>query len=314
MPQLSFLSLAQQKKALKCERFLNEMRQVIPWEKITNLIQPYYSNNVFGRKPKSLLLMLRIYCLQQWYQLSDPGMEESIYDRISFQKFLELDLLQDSVPDETTILNFRHLLEENDLTHKIFALISNYLADKGLLLREGTIVDATIISSPTSTKNKEGKRDEEMSSTKKNNQWFFGMKTHVGVDVKRGIAHSYEFTTAKVHDRDCFPLLLHGEERSVFGDKAYSSDIDKNKARDADVFWGVLDKGKRNHPLSIKQKKRNRTFSSVRSKVEHIFQIIKHLWNYRKTRYKGIKKNASQLVMLLTLANLFKVRKKLLTA
>lgn len=314
MPQLSFLSLAQQKKALKCEKFLNEMKQVIPWEKITNLIKPHYSNNVFGRKPKSLLLMLQIYCLQQWYQLSDPGMEESIYDRISFQKFLELDLLQDSVPDETTILNFRHLLEENDLTHKIFALISNYLADKGLLLREGTIVDATIISSPTSTKNKEGKRDEEMSSTMKNDQWFFGMKTHVGVDIKHGIAHSYEFTTAKVHDKQCFPLLLHGRETSVFGDKAYSSDIDKNKARDADIFWGILDKGKRKHLLSTKQKKRNRTFSSIRSKVEHIFQIIKHLWNYRKTRYRGIRKNVSQLIMLLTLANLFKVRKKLLAA
>lgn len=312
MRQLSFIALAQQKKALRCERFLNEMNEVVPWKKITDLIQPYYNHNVFGRKAKSLLLMLKIYCLQQWYQLSDPGMEESIYDRISFQKFLDLDLLQDRVPDETTVLNFRHLLEEHDLTHKIFGIVNEYLAHKGLLLREGTIVDATIISSPTSTKNKEGKRDEEMSSTMKNDQWFFGMKTHIGVDVKNGIVHSYEFTTAKVHDKECFPLLLHGQESSVFGDKAYASDVDKNRARDADIFWGILDKAKRNQSLSPKQKKRNQVFSSIRSKVEHTFQIIKHLWHYKKTRYRGIKKNASQIVMLLTLANLFKARRKLL--
>lgn len=312
MSQLSFLSLAQNKKALRCERFLNEMTKIVPWEEICNEIRPFYSNGTTGRKPMPLIMMLKIYCLQQWYQLSDPSMEEAIYDRNSFQKFLNLDLLLCKVPDETTILHFRHLLEKHNLVKKIFELVANHLSKKGFLLKTGTIVDATIISSPSSTKNKDKKRDQEMSSTKKNNKWYFGMKAHIGVDSKSGLVHSCEFTSAKVHDRECLPSLLHGKEKAVFGDKGYVSDRDKYYARDAEVFWGVLDKGKRKHPLSKTQKKRNKKLSSIRAKVEHPFQIIKHLWGYRKTRYRGIEKNGTQLLMLFTLANLFKTRKKLL--
>ncbi len=180
------------------------------------------------------------------------------------------------------------------------------------MLREGTIVDATIISSPSSTKNKDEKRDVEMSSTKKNNKWYFGMKAHIGVDAKSGLVHSIEFTSAKVHDRDMFDSLLHGREKAVFGDKGYYSDKDKYYARDAAVFCGIMDKSKKGEHLSKKQKRRNKKLSCIRAKVEHPFQIIKHLWGYSKTRYKGIKKNSSQLLMLFTLANLFKIRKKLL--
>lgn len=312
MSQLSFLSIAQNRKTLKCERFLNEMTKVVPWEEISKEIKPFYCKGTIGRKPMPLIRMLKIYCLQQWYQLSDPGMEEAIYDRNSFQKFLRLDLLQDRVPDETTILHFRHLLEKHNLGKKIFKLISDHLSKKGFLLREGTIVDATIISSPKSTKNKDKKRDEEMGSTRKNNKWFFGMKAHIGVDVKSGLVHSVEFSSASIHDRVFFPSLLHGKEEAVFGDKGYYSEKDKYYARDADVFWGVLDKGKRGHSLSKKQKKRNKKLSSIRAKVEHPFQIIKHLWGYSKTRYRGIEKNASQLSIMFALANLFKIRKKLL--
>ena len=314
MSQLTFLSLAGSKKALRCEKFLNEMKKVIPWKSICSMIAPHYSKGIFGRKPMPLLLMLQIHCLQQWYQLSDPAMEEAIYDRNSFQKFLSLDLLKDRVPDETTILNFRHLLEKHALMEKIFVMIKSYLAQKGLLMKEGTIVDATLISSPSSTKNCEKKRDPEMSSTKKNNKWYFGMKAHIGVDAKSGIIHSCDFTTAKIHDKKCLPSLLHGEEESVFGDKGYTSDEDKNKAREAEIYWGILDKAKPFHPLSSKQKKRNKKLSSIRSKVEHPFQVIKCLWGYRKTRYRGIQKNANQLMMLFALTNLFKMRKKLLLA
>jgi len=312
MSQLSFLSIAQNKKTLRCECFLNEMKKIIPWQKVCDLIRPYYSTGALGRKPMPMLTMIKIYCLQQWYQLSDPAMEEAIYDRNSFQKFLELDLIESNVPDETTILHFRHLLEEQGLLEEIFNMINKYLEKKGLLLKKGTIVDATIISSPSSTKNKDKKRDPEMGSTKKNNTWYFGMKAHIGVDSHTGIVHSCEFTSASIHDRDCLPSLLHGKEEAVFGDKGYVSEKDKVYARDAEVFWGVLDKGKRNKGLSNKQKKRNKKLSSVRAKVEHPFCVIKHLWGYRKTRYKGILKNASQLLMLFTLSNLYKTRRKLL--
>lgn len=312
MSQLSFLSIAQNKKTLRCERFLNDMKKIVPWKKVCDLTRPYYSTNALGRKPMPLLMMIKIYCLQQWYQLSDPAMEEAIYDRNSFQKFLELDLIEGNVPDETTILHFRHLLERNNLMEKIFNMINKYLEEKGFLLKKGTIVDATIISSPSSTKNKDKKRDPEMGSTKKNNTWYFGMKAHIGVDAQNGLVHSCEFTSASVHDRDCLPSLLHGKEEAIFGDKGYACEKDKVYARDAEVFWGILDKGKRNKGLSNKQKHRNKKLSSVRAKVEHPFCIVKHLWGYSKTRYRGIQKNASQLLMLFTLSNLYKTRRKLL--
>lgn len=312
MSQLSFLAIGQGQKKLKCERFLDEMNRVIPWKRLCRLIEPSRGKAETGRTQMSLELMLKIHCLQQWYHLSDPGVEEAIYDRNSFQKFLGLDLISDAVPDETTVLNFRHLLEKNDLAEKIFKEISRHLEEQGFMMKEGTIVDATLIASAKSTKNKDKHRDPEMSSTKKNDQWHFGMKAHIGVDSKEGLVHSMEAGTAKVHDRKEMENLLHGEEKAIFGDKGYYDDKEKRKARDKGIYWGVLDKGRRNHALSSSQRKWNKKMSSVRSKVEHPFQVIKCQWGYVKARYRGIKKNAGQLYMLFGLYNLFRVRRILL--
>lgn len=313
MSQLSFLAIGQGQKKLKCERFLDEMNRVIPWKRLCRLIEPSYTGKAeTGRTPMSLELMLKIHCLQQWYHLSDPGVEEAIYDRNSFQKFLGLDLISDAVPDETTVLNFRHLLERNDLAKKIFKEIGRHLEEQGFMMKEGTIVDATLIASAKSTKNKDKSRDPEMSSTKKNDQWHFGMKAHIGVDSKEGLVHSMEAGTAKVHDRREMENLLHGEEKAIFGDKGYYDDKEKRKARDKGIYWGVLDKGRRNHALSSAQHKWNKKMSSIRSKVEHPFQVIKCQWGHVKARYRGIKKNAGQLYMLFGLYNLFRVRRILL--
>ncbi len=309
MQQPSFLALAHEKK-LKCERFLDEMNTIIPWENFMAEIKPFYEEKELGRTKTNLKMLLKIYFLQQWYALSDPGAEEAIYDRNSFQKFLDIDLLADRVPDESTILHFRHLLEKHELQKKFFEVVQKVLAHKGLIMREGTILDATIIAAPSSNKNKEKKRDPEMSSTKKHNNWFFGMKAHIGVDSRSGLVHSLEGTTTKIHDKDV--ALFHGQEKSKFGDKGYVKDEDKKNARAQGIFWGVLDKGKRNHALSSSQKKRNRKLSSIRAKVEHPFQVIKCQWKYTKVRYRGLQKNTLQLFTLFSLVNLFKVRKKLM--
>lgn len=309
--QNSFLALSH-KKELRCERFLKEMNEVIPWDKFLAKIERYIEEKETGRKRFDTLLMLKIYFLQQWHNLSDPAAEESIYDRNSFQKFLGIDLLSSNVPDETTILNFRHFLEEHNLQKEFFRIVSAILEQKGLILKEGTVVDASIVQAPSSTKNKDKKRDEEMSSTKKGNKWFFGMKTHIGVDADSGLVHSLEASTASVHDIAMFDCLMHGKEKAQFGDKGYFKTERKRLARENGIFFGILDKAKRGHKLSSKQKKRNRKLSSVRSKVEHPFQVLKCQFGYTKVRYKGIFKNAMQLYSLFALINLFKARKKLL--
>jgi len=307
--QASFLAIAHQKK-LRCEKFLSEMDRIMPWEKFMERILPHYAEKEVGRKRKELLMMLRIYFLQKWYDLSDPGMEDAIYDRNSFQKFLGIDLLSDAVPDETTICKFRHLLEHHRLQEEFFAIVRDLLAIKGLLLTQGTIMDATIIAAPSSTKNKNGKRDPAMSSTKKGNQWYFGMKAHVGTDTK-GIVHSLEATAAKVHDAAVAAELCHGREQAKFGDKAYGNKEDKKRARQDGVFYGIADKGTRHHPLSASQKKRNRKLSSVRSFVEHPFQVIKCQWKFRKVRYRGIEKNELHLFALFLCCNLYRVRRQM---
>jgi IS5 family transposase len=312
MYQNSFLAIAQQKKQLRCERFLQEMNRIIPWDILLNEIEPYYPVKETGRKKKTLLMMLRIYFLQQWYNLSDPGVEEAIYDRLSFQKFLGIDLLSEEVPDETTILNFRHLLNEHGIQEKIFERVNGMLEKKGLLMKEGTIADATLLAAPSSTKNDDKKRDPEMSSTKKGANYYFGMKAHIGVDTKKGLVHTVIGTTAKESDRKKFHELLHGKEKSLFGDKGYASKEDKRTARDEGIAWCVMDKGQPGHPLSGKQKRRNHQYASVRAKVEHPFQVIKCQWKFTKVRYRGIQKNVCQLFSLFTLYNLFKVRKSLL--
>lgn len=309
--QASFLSIAHQKK-LRCETFLHEMNAIIPWGHLLPVIEPHYVQQDTGRKRKELKMMLKIYFLQQWNDLSDPAMEEAIYDRNSFQKFLELDLLSDRVPDETTILNFRHLLEEHKLQEQFLEVVNSVLEERGYLMKKGTIVDATLIAAPTSTKNKDGKRDPEMSSTKKGGQWYFGMKGHIGVDVDSGIVHSVEGTTAKRHDRSQMESLLHGQEQALFGDKGYWSKVHKKQVRAQGLYWGISDHIDRHHHLSPSQKKRNRKLSSVRAKVEHPFRIIKDQWGHRKVHYRGIEKNTLQLHALFALANLYILRKSLL--
>lgn len=313
MSQLSFLSMGLGKKQLRCERFLQEMNAVMPWDRLCALIAPHYASGAGGRPSMPLERMLRIHFLQQWYALSDPGMEEAIYDRNSFQRFLSIDLLSDPVPDETTILNFRRLLERHDLARKIFKEINALLTHKGLLVKEGTIVDATLIAAPSSTKNREGKRDPEMSQTKKGNQWYFGMKAHIGTQLRgKPLIHSVETSTAKDHDKTKKDDLMHGDEQVECGDKGYADDKDKRAARQNGVFYGVLDKAKRGKKLSGKQKRRNKKLASVRAKVEHPFQILKCQWGYRKVRYRGLTKNDGQITILCALANIFMVRKPLL--
>lgn len=314
MHQNSFLAIAQNQKRLRCEKFLEEMERVMPWEKFFNEIAPYYVERETGRKKMELSMMLKVYFLQQWYSLSDREAEEMIYDRNSFQKFLGIDLLSQKAPDETTILNFRHLLEEHRLQERFLRIVNAVLEKRGLLMREGSIVDATIIAAPSSTKNNEQKRDPEMSSTKKGNQWHFGMKAHIGMDAKSGIVHSIETTPAKTNDRVPFKKLLHGKEKALFGDKGYFKIADKREARASGILWAISDRATPKRKLSSSQKKRNRKHSSVRAKVEHPFQVIKCQWGHVKVRYKGLYKNTMQLFALFSLANLFRVRKTLLSA
>lgn len=288
------------------------MGKVVPWSAFQTEIEPHYTEKETGRKRMDLIMMLKIYFLQQWYSLSDREAEEMIYDRNSFQKFLGLDLLSQPVPDDTTILNFRHLLEEHKLQERFFAVVKEQLQVKGFLMKEGTIVDATIIAAPPSTKNKEQKRDREMTQTKKGNQWYFGMKAHIGVDAKSGLVHTMETTPAKINDRVPFKKLLHGEEKAIFGDKGYAKQEDKRECRKNGILWAVKDRASFKHPLSAAQRKRNKKFGSIRAKVEHSFQVLKCQWGYVKVRYKGLFKNTMQLFSLFTLVNLFRIRKKLL--
>ena len=313
MTQLSFATLdhRHKKKQTKRERFLGEMDAVVPWATLLGLIEPHYPKAGNGRRPYPLEVMLRIYFLQQWYQLSDPGAEEALYDIQSMRAFAGLELGRDAIPDETTILNFRHLLEAHDLTKAIFEAVSAHLEDKGALLRGGTIMDATLIAASPSTKNKDGKRDPEMSQSKKGNQWYFGMKTHIGVDARSGLVHTAGVTTGKVHDAKVMDNLIREDDRAVFADKGYVNEKKKRAARRAGVYWAVKEKPKSRRRLSSSQKRRNRRHGAIRAKVEHVFRVLKCQFGYRKVRYRGIEKNGAQVFALLALANLFLARRQL---
>jgi IS5 family transposase len=281
------------------------MDAVVPWATLLGLIEPHYPKAGKGRRPYPLDVMLRIYFLQQWYQLSDPGAEEALYDIQSMRAFTGLELGRDANPDETTILNFRHLLEAHGLTKAIFEAVSAHLADKGALLRGGTIMDATLIAASPSTKNTDGKRDPEMSQSKKGNQWYFGMKAHIGVDARSGLVHTAGVTTGKVHDAKVMDNLIREDDRTVFADKGYVNEKKKRAARRAGVYWAVKEKPKAGRRLSSTQIKRNRRHGAIRAKVEHVFQVFKCQFGYRKVRYRGIEKNGAQVFALLALANLF---------
>jgi len=311
LKQQSFSSLEQahKKKRTKREVFLGEMDSVVPWARLEALIAPHYSKPRKGRPQMPLSVMLRIYFLQQWYGLSDPGVEEALYDMHSMREFAGLDLGLDPIPDETTILNFRHLLEKHKLTEALFDAVKTYLQERALLLRGGTIMDATLIAASPSTRNKARKRDPEMSQSKKGNQWYFGMKAHIGVDAKSGLVHTVKTTTGKVHDARLTDDLVRPDDSIIFGDKGYASDNHKRAARARGAVWAVKDRRKRGHALSTSQKKRNRKYGAVRARVEHVFRVIKCQFGYRKVRYRGLAKNEAQMFSLMALANLYLARR-----
>jgi IS5 family transposase len=315
MKQISFASLAfeRKKKRTRRELFLGEMDELIPWSELLALIEPYYpKSGRRGRQPMPLETMLRIYFMQQWYGLSDPGMEDALLEVESMRRFAQIELMDDALPDETTILNFRHLLEKHELSGQILQTINEMLQKRGCLLKGGTVVDATIIHASPSTKNRERQRDPEMHQTKKGKNWFFGMKVHVGADVQSGLVHTVGVTPANVADVSALPHLLREEDQAVFGDKGYVNNDLKRQARGAGVFWGVLLKARPGHKLTEANRRFNQKMSSVRAKVEHVFRVIKCQFGYRKARYKGIAKNAAQVFSLIGLANLYLARRKLL--
>lgn len=301
-------------KLTRADRFLEEMNRVVPWAELIAVVEPHWGGAKTGRKATELALLLRMHCLQLWYNLSDPALEDAVHDRLSFQRFLQLDPLTQKVPDETTVLNFRHVLEEQRLTEAIFARVREQLEQRGLLVKSGTIVDATILAASGNTKNQSGRRDPEMSSTRKGSTWHFGMKAHIGVDARSGLVHSVATTTASAHDSTMMAELLHGAEEVVVADGAYGNMTLKAQCRQAGLVYLITDNPARSVKLSGKQHRANRHKSSVRAKVEFPFRIIKQLWGHTKVRYRGLRKNASQLHFLFALSNLFQARRALLAA
>jgi transposase, IS5 family len=302
-------------KTTKRERFLAEMNQVVPWERLLGLIEPHYPkvNPQGGRPPLPLERMFRIYCLQQWYNLSDPGAEEALYDSMTMRHFANVRTDADVIPDESSILNFRRLLEQHQLTAQLLAEINTHLSERGLLLGKGTIVDATIIDAPSSTKNAKKKRDPQMHQTRKGKQWYFGMKVHTGTDTDSGVVHTVVGTPANVADVNVLGELLHGAEQSLHGDSAYHSKELKAQAEAAGVAFNVNQRATRSKPLTKAQRLRNRRLSRVRATVEHPFLVVKHLWGHAKVRYRGIRKNLAQMYTLFALANVFRMRRQLMT-
>lgn len=301
------------RKKTRKEMFLEEMDQIIPWIEMTEAITPYYPvPKGPGRPPVGLERMLRIHFLQHWFELSDPGVEEALYDSRALQTFVGIDLGKEPVPDETTICKFRHLMERHNLGDRLFQLVNEYLAENGLKVSRGTIVDASIISAPTSTKNKDKQRDPDMHQTRKGNQWYFGMKTHIGVDSKHKLIHSIVVTPANCHDSQVISDLLHGDETRVWGDSAYAGqgDVIKQCAPHAQDF--TQKKGSRYQKLTDRDRQKNRHKSKVRSRVEHVFGILKQRFGYTKVRYKGLDKNAHAVFTKCALVNLVIARRTLM--
>ena len=301
------------RKTTRREQFLAEMDSVVPWQELCALVEPVYPKSEGpGRPTVGLERMLRIHFLQHWYDLSDPAVEEALYDSSSMRRFAGVDLGRESAPDETTVCKFRHLLEEHGLGKRIFEEVGRYLQKQGFKLSRGTIVDATIISAPSSTKNKDKARDPEMHQTKKGNQWYFGMKAHIGVDAKEKLIHSVVATAANVADSTVMPQLLRGDETRVYGDKAYCGQAEAMREKSPNAKDFTQRKAHRNRPLSEQQELANHTKSKTRSKVEHPFLVLKRVWHFAKVRYRGLMKNANRLFAACALANLFRVRKRLL--
>lgn len=317
MDQLTFgdADFANKGKTTRKERFLGEMEQVVPWASLQRLIEPFYSDGIEGRRPYPLATMLRIHLMQNWFALSDPGMEDALHDMPALRQFAKLSSLA-SVPDETTILNFRHRIEEYELAPEILASVNRHLSRKGLMVKRGTMVDATIIEAPTSTKNADGERDPEMHQTKKGNEWYFGMKAHIGADVESGLVHTVVTTAANESDVAQIEDLLHGEEELVHGDAGYLGAEDY-VARHERIAWRIA---RRRSTVQKIRRARERAKAmreetkkaQVRARVEHPFRIVKCVFGYVKVRFKGLAKNTTQVITLFALANLYLARKHLL--
>ena len=310
------LGLGNSTKRTRKREFLAEMERVVPWAALVELVAPFAPEGRRGRPPFSVETMLRIHFMQQWFTLSDPAMEEALHDMPLFREFAGLGGWSDRLPDETTILRFRHLLEQHKLAPKILQTVNELLRGKGLLLRAGTVVDATLIAAPSSTKNSSGERDPEMHQSKKGNQWYFGMKAHIGVDAESGLVHTVRGTSGNVNDVVEANSLLHGDETEAFADAGYQGAHTRPDAKSS-VRWNIamrpgkraaLDKTKRVDQL-IDQLERLK--ASIRAKVEHPFRVIKRQFGHVKVRYRGLKKNTAQLSTLFALSNLWMARKKL---
>jgi IS5 family transposase len=295
----------------KRELFLDQMKQVVPWSDLLALVEPYYPKAGNGRQPVGLSIMLRTYFLQQWFNLSDPGMEEAFYDSPALRRFAGVDLGVAAAPDETTILRFRHLLEQHELCGKMLDTVNLYLDSKGIRISTGTIVDATLINAPSSTKNSTGQRDPAMHQTRKGQQWYFGAKAHIGVDSKEVIVHSVITTAASVADAHMLPDLLHGEEKKVWGDAGYQGQTEAIHEAAPDAQDMTNRRTKFKNYVDEEGKRKNKTKSKVRAKVEHPFRILKRVFGFTKVRYRGLKKNHEWLCAAFALVNLYQHRNRL---
>lgn len=314
MRQLSLATAGFERYARTTRRaaFLAEMERVVPWPALCAVIEPYYPKPGNGRPPVGVERMLRLYFLQQWFNLSDPAVEEAVYDSQAMRRFVGIDLGCEPVPDETTVCRFRHLLEAHDLGRRLFDEVQRHLAKNGLKVATGTIVDATIINAPSSTKNAAKARDPEMHQTKKGNQWYFGMKAHVGVDSRTKLIHAAVATPANVADSRVLPQLLHGNETRVWGDQAYRGQraVIWQHAPNAKDFTNR--RYRQRGMVDLVERRKNRTKSKVRARVEHSIGVVKRVFGFAKVRYRGLKKNAHRLLVTCALANLFIARRHLL--
>jgi transposase, IS5 family len=319
MQQRSFAEVCgfrRQEKVTRRERFLEEMERVMPWKRLEARIAPVYPVAGNGRRPYPLATMLRIHVMQQWFGYSDPAMEDALHETPLLRKFAGLDAGVTGMPDETTILNFRHWLEEHQLAEALFGEVLSLLTERGLILRQGTIVDATLIAAPPSTKNRDRKRDPDMTSSKKGNDWHFGMKAHIGADTAHGLVHTVEGTTGKISDYAMGDTLLHGDEETAHGDRGYH-----NKARTADAprdeeaaapRWDVPFKRAKGQKITDEEKRINRILAGIRAVVEHPFRVLKCQFGYRKVRYRGLFKNEQHIFTLFALTNIYQARRLLM--
>lgn len=300
-------------KPTRRAEFLKQMDVIVPWRELVAEIEPFYPRAGNGRPPVGLERMLRMYFLQAWFNLSDPAVEEALYESNSVRHFVGIDLGQEPVPDETTVLKFRHLLERHGLGAKIFARVNGYLAAHGLKIGAGTIVDATILAAPSSTKNKSGKRDPEMHQTRKGNEWHFGMKAHVGVDADTKLVHTVVATAANVADSKVLGELLHGDEQAVWGDQAYQGQAAVLAERAPKAEDRICRRWRSKLQVWPEQREKNRLYSKVRSRVEHSFGTLKLRFGFAKVRYRGLAKNLNRLPVSFALVNLVTAQKHLAT-